>query len=392
MRLPIRVGVLGFWLILMWACQPGVEPLQPALIRAASLAAYDNATLKTLRSTHDALTYDPAGLAMSIFRLTYRTTLANGTSVQASGTVILPTGSDKALPLLGYQHPTAFSNTDVPSGYDYTKPQFSLPLYFASHGYVVACPDYIGYGETNTLAHPYEDRATLAQATADMMRATREWLQQQAVVWNGQVFLVGFSEGAFASLSAQQLIESSYADELPLAGVSCGAGPYEMSAFFDYITHQPTPSVGVGNYLYVWQTLVYNRLYNLNRPVSYYFKEPYASQISQSPELARTFTVSFHELCTDAFREAVRNPESAFAKALAANDLTHWTTKTPTYLMHGDQDDVIPYFISEDTYRALQQQGAQQVQLITLPQVRHVPSEPLFMRRSLALFEQLKRS
>ncbi|QJD81481.1 alpha/beta hydrolase [Spirosoma rhododendri] len=376
------------------ACQPGDVKPDPVLIHQSLVTTYTNKVLHSLESPNDSLVYTPGSFSLSIQRLTYQTTLEDGTPITASGIVYLPVSSGGAqlFPILGYQHPTAFSNAEVPSGYDYTQPDFSYPLYFATHGYIVACPDYVGYGDASSVAHPYENRASLAHATADMLRATNEWLQQQATPsWNGQVFLAGFSEGGYATLSAQQLIEQQYADQLPLTGTSCGSGPYAMASFFDYITHQTTSSPGVVNYLYVWQTVVYNKLYNGSKPLSYYFKSPYAEQLAVSLDNARSFTVSFDKICTDQFRADVRNPASTFGKALLDNDLTSRAVRSRTYLIHGDQDEVIPYFISQQTCSLMQQQGASQISLVTLKNQKHVPSEVLFMRRSLELFEALKK-
>lgn len=391
------------FVVIVAACQPGDVKPDPVLIQSAPMASYSNAVLKTLTSTNDSLVYNPGLYSLVMQRLTYHTTLEDGTRVTASGVVYLPTSATagQAMPLLGYQHPTAFSNAEVPSGYNYARPTFSYPIYFATRGYIVACPDYVGYGDASGIAHPYENRASLAHASVDMLRATKEWLQQRAEQantnagsgksWNGQVFLAGFSEGGYATLSAQQLIEQQYADQLTLTSTSCGSGPYAMTSFFDHITHQTTNSPGVVNYLYVWQTVVYNKLYAGNKPLSYYFKSPYAEKLSSSLDSARSFTVSFDQLCTDQFRADVRNPASTFGKALLDNDLTNRSTNCRTYLIHGDQDEVIPYFISQQTCALLQQQGASQVSVVTLKNQKHVPSEVLFMRRSLELFESMKK-
>ena len=45
----------------------------------------------------------------------------------------------------------------------------------------------------------------------------------------------------------------------------------DQSAGVDYI-----------NRLYVWVLLTYDRIYGLNQPLTYYFKEPYASQIQSA--------------------------------------------------------------------------------------------------------------
>ncbi|WP_227687043.1 lipase family protein [Spirosoma arboris] len=336
--------------------------------------------------------YQPADYQVSINRISYQTTLYDGTPITASGIVYLPsqlTETKKAYPLLSFQHPTAYSNAEAPSGTNFASPSFSYPLYFATHGYIVACPDYIGYGITDKIPHDYEYRQSLANATVDMLLATKEFLAQKSLTWAGKVFLAGYSEGGYATLSAQKLLENTYSTEFQLAGSSCGAGPYAMPAFFDYLTKKQT-SGGVANYLYIWEVLSYDRIYALNKPISYYFKSPYAEQITQSIDNARSITASFDQLCTDQFKADVLNPSSSFRKALNDNDLTNWSTQTPTQLIHSQQDEIIPFLTSLQTYTAMKQQGSSKLSLVALATGFHVPTEVIFMRRSLNWFEQLK--
>lgn len=385
----------GFSFLLL-ACSPNTvpAPVQPksALVSASQLVFYTNATLRRITPGHDSLVYQPADYQVSINRLTYRTTLRDGSIVTASGVVYVPqqlTPAQKPYPLLSFQHPTAYSNADAPSGNNFAAVSFSYPLYFATHGYIVACPDYIGYGAADGLPHDYEHRQTLAQATVDMLLATQEFLAKKAIGWNKQVFLTGYSEGGYASLSAQKLLEEQYPNQLHVAGSSCGAGPYSMPTFFDYVTQKKTIG-GIANYLYAWETLAYDRIYGLKKPIDYYFKSPYAGQITQSLDNARSITVSFNQMCTDQFRTDVGNPRSPFRKALTDNDLTDWSTQTPTQLIHSEQDEIIPFLTSEQTYTSLRQRGSSNLSLIALKQGSHVPTEVLFMRRSLDWFERLR--
>lgn len=393
MKKGLLVSFLCAFSFLFNACTPPESQPKPVLISASQIVFYNNTTLKGVTTTNSSLTYQPADYEVSVNRITYQTTLSDGTTITASGIVYLPNqlySPNKQYPLLSFQHPTAFSNAEVPSGFNFGTVSFSYPLYFATHGYIVACPDYIGYGTADHVPHDYEHRQTLAQATVDMMLATKDFLAKKNVQWSNQLFLAGYSEGGFATLSAQQLLEEKYKSDLPLSGASCGAGPYAMSAFFKHITQNSTVG-GVANYIYAWETLSYNRIYGLNKPVSYYFKEPYASQIAQSLDNARSILASFDQICTDQFRDEVNNPSSPFARALADNDLTDWHTTTATRLIHSQQDEIIPFLTSQQTYSDMRKLGSSNLSLVALPQGAHVPTEVLFMRQSLDWFEQIKK-
>lgn len=392
MSKPLLYAFLCVFTSLLLACQTSPVQPKPALISSNQLVFYDNSTLKRIATSNDSLVYQPSDYQVSVNRLVYQTTLQDGSTITASGVVYLPkqlTTLSKPYPLLSYQHQTAFSNAEAPSGANFSVVNFSYPLYFATNGYIVACPDYIGYGEANKVPHDYEHRQTLAQATVDMLLATKEFLSRKGIDWNKQVFLTGYSEGGYASLSAQKLLEENYPKELQLAGSSCGAGPYAMPAFFDYVTQKST-SGGVANYIYIWETLSYNRIYGINKPVSYYFKAPYADQIAQSLDNARSIPLSFHQLCTDEFKADMKNPSSPFSQALADNDLTNWTAQTATQLIHSQEDEIIPFLTSQQTYTSMRQRGSSKVNLVALKKGGHVPTEVLFMRRSLDWFEQLR--
>lgn len=392
MRIVYCLTVLLSFLLV--ACSPSsLQPRAGLLLDVTSAAFYPNAILTRLTTSHDSLSYQPGNYQLTIYRITYRTTDKTGNTIVASGVVYVPsqpTTPAEAYPLLSFQHPTAFSSADIPSETNFAVASFSYPLYFATHGYIVACPDYIGYGQSGQVAHPYEHAQTLAQATVDMLLATRELLTGQRVPFTKQVFLAGYSEGGYATLSAQKLIEDRYPSEIQLTGSSCGAGPYAMTDFFEYITQQRTAG-GLGNYLYVWQTLSYNQLYAINKPVSYYFKAPYADQIARSMESARSMNASFNDLCTDEFRADVQNPGSPFAKALADDDLLDWTPQTATRLIHGEIDEIIPFLTTEQAYKSMRGRGSSAVSIVPIRAGYHVPTEVIFMRRSLEWFEQLRR-
>lgn len=393
MSKPVLFTFFCSFLSLLTACGPTSIARKPVLISSSQIVYYNNSVLELLTTNNDSLVYQPADYEVSINRITYQTTLDDGTPITASGIVYVPnqlSTPQKAYPLLSLQHPTAYTDAEVPSGGDFTAPNFTYPLYFATHGYIVACPDYIGYGLTDKIPHNYEHRQTLAQATVDMLLATKEFLNSTTINWTKKVFLAGYSEGGFATLSAQKLLEDAYRDDFDVVGSSCGAGPYAMPAFFDYLTQETTVG-GVANYIYIWETLSYDRIYGLKKPISYYFRSPYAEQIALSMTNARSITTSFDKICTDEFRADVLDPSSSFRQALSDNDLTNWSTQTPTQLIHSEQDEIIPFLNSQQAYTTMRQRGSSKLSLVALKTGYHVPTEIVFMNRSLSWFDQLKK-
>jgi pimeloyl-ACP methyl ester carboxylesterase len=364
----------------------------PILLSAVQLASYDNKALQLVASINDSLVYQPADYKVTVTRISYRTTLKDGSPITASGVIFLPeqTATHKPYPLLSFQHPTAFSNAEIPTGYNYSSASFSYQLYFATHGYIVTSPDYVGYGDASSTPHNYEHEQSLAQATIDMLLATKAYLGQQHITSNDQIFLAGYSEGGYATLSSQKLIEKNYSASIKLAGSSCGAGPYAMPAYFHYITRNTTVG-GIANQIYAWQTLSYNRIYGINKPIGYFFKAPFAELISQSLDNARTIPLSFDQICTDEFLADIRDPSSAFSQALDDNDLTKWSTPTATQFIHSEKDEIVPFLTSQQTYASMQRRGSPNLNLIPIKTGGHVPTEVIFMQRSLGWFEHLRK-
>ena len=111
--------------------------------------------------------------SISAYKLVYKTTNWDGTIINASGLVLIPVTTNK-VPMISQQHGTIFSEAEAPSNFGPASEAFQYSTIFSSNGYIIACPDYIGFGESKNLIHTYEHRASLAQTCLDMLRATRE--------------------------------------------------------------------------------------------------------------------------------------------------------------------------------------------------------------------------
>jgi pimeloyl-ACP methyl ester carboxylesterase len=307
-----------------------------------------------------------------VYRLTYRTRTPEGQETTASGAVLVPVATT-ALPVLSYQHGTLVPSSEgqAPSYYAQGSDVWSIVSILASTGYVVSAPDYLGYGASKALPHPYEHAASLASASADMLRATREFCKQQNVSVNQKNFLLGYSEGGYATMALHKLLEEKYATTLPVTASAPGAGAYHKTAFAKYILNAQQPLSFLSTYVWVLRT--YDRIYALNRPYSFYYQEPYATQLQANPFAEVPSQAS--ELFAATFRQAVLNDsDPALGKALADNDIYDWKPTAPLALFHGTADDYVPFFNSQDAYDAMQKRGATQVELHPIQGGNHFSS------------------
>lgn len=307
-----------------------------------------------------------------VYRLTYRTHTPDGQEATASGAVLVPVATT-ALPLLSYQHGTLAPSSEgqAPSYYATGSDVWSVVSVLASTGYVVSAPDYLGYGASKALPHPYEHAASLAATSADMLRAAREFCQQQSVLVNQKNFLLGYSEGGYATMALHKLLEEKYAATLPVTASAPGAGAYHKTAFARYILQAPQPLSFLSTYVWVLRT--YDRIYALNRPYAFYYQEPYATQLQADPFSEVPSQQS--QLFATSFRQAVLNDsDAALRAALADNDIYDWKPTAPLALFHGTADDYVPFFNSQDAYDAMQQRGATQVELHPIQGGNHFSS------------------
>ena len=327
---------------------------------------------------------------VKVYRLDYNTTNTDGTKIKASGAVLIPSDVPTALPMLSLQHGTIQSDSDAPSYFGSGSEVYTFGSVLASQGYIIAAPDYIGYGASRDVPHSYEHRSSLATASLDMLRATREFLSEGNVNWDKRLYIAGYSEGGYATMALQKKIEEETNGEFNLMASSCGAGAYDKSAFMRQVVNERSSGSAYINRLYIWVLLTYNRIYGLNRPMSYYFREPYATQVTAKGKDA-DIGVSLNTTFTDSFKKAVLDGKDVeFLKAVQDNDIHDWKPRTPTRLFHGDADDTVLYLNSLNAYNAMQKRGASNVELVTLRGANHASGILGFITGTYSFFGQVQ--
>jgi len=302
---------------------------------------------------------DYAQYDVDVYRVVYNTRGVDGNPIEASGAILVPSGIENP-GLLSIQHATIFNNDEAPSVDRNNILQGIVSVttrkaVFASAGYVSFLPDYLGYGITGDQLHPYQQAETLASASYDMLFAGLEFLDQRDIQFAGEnVSLMGYSEGAYATLALAEKIESRN-NGLDLGLVSMGAPIFDLTATMDYIIENlEEPMECVACYAYFLYT--YHQLYNFTRPLSDYFQSPYAGRIADglfSGENSSGFVQSqMPDEAVDLFNPSfivryLDGGESELRAAVAENDL-FYVPIADVLLVHGDEDGVAPVFNSDD--------------------------------------------
>ena len=159
----------------------------------------------------------PASSAPGAYVYTpYKITFVRGNGAPPeTGLLVVPWGTKgETFPLLSLQHPTQVERRYSPSKADMDDNELTvhLALLLASSGWIVSVPDYPGMGD-NYEVHPY-CVSTLGNSVAGMIKAdlqvTNPNVGMDHLPWNGQTFLMGFSEGGYATMAAAKVIQTSF--------------------------------------------------------------------------------------------------------------------------------------------------------------------------------------
>ncbi|GAB3163903.1 alpha/beta hydrolase family protein [Telluribacter humicola] len=392
---PKLMPSMRLWGLLLWSLlflpgcdrdNPITTPQNKYLVESKQVIEFSKEQLSQQLSALSPLLAGLVRNGVKVHRITYKTKNTDGTDITASGAIILPSTTEAA-PMISVQHGTIRSDSEAPSNFSPGTEAYYAGSLFSALGYIIVYPDYIGYGASKDLPHPYEHRESLGSASLDMLRAAKEFLKEQKdIKWDERLFITGYSEGGYATLALQQKLEQEAAGEFNLRASSAGSGAYNKTAFMNYLINNQTSGVASRNSLYLWVLLTYDRIYGLNRPASYYFKEPYATQIQQRGKDA-VINVSLSDIMTDQFKQGLADgTDKAFLDAVADNNVYDWKPVTPTRLYHGDSDRLVFYFNSQNAYDAMIKHGATNVSLFPIKGGDHDTSIDKFLLGTLEFF------
>ncbi|MBK9985731.1 MAG: alpha/beta hydrolase [Betaproteobacteria bacterium] len=279
--------------------------------------------------------------AVTSYRLTYVTQDGYGTDVVASGLVSVPVkepGSPS--PVLSYQHATIFKDAQAPSN---NVVPAEPTVILASLGFIVQAADYVGFGASKAGQHPYLLSAPTAAAVTDLLTAARTWRHNASVIDNGQLFLVGYSEGGYATIAAHRALQATNSSHLrQLVSSIPGAGPYHVGVTLDMqlqrVRDENVLIAGLisPGFLRYLGSKVRNEVRRLIMRLVV-------------PDDA---DVTFQSTFLDNF---LADDTSAIERDSNVHD---WKPEAPVRMFHGRDDQTVPYAASTRTLQAMQARGA----------------------------------
>lgn len=316
--------------------------------------------------------------AVTTYRLSYFTEDKDGALVRASGLVAVPQKAQGAAsPVISYQHATTFQNANAPS----LKPEpAEPPVVLASLGYIVVAADYVGFAESNDRPHPYLQARPTARAVLDMLAAAQTWRRQEKVADTGQLYLVGYSEGGYATMAAQRELERGGGPLLAQLQASLpAAGPYDLQATLDAQLERvkdERPEIA-------W----------LLRPGTLrYLGSSLRAEVRRL--LMRALVPGDADVDYDGrFIDLYLADDQEGLKEFSSVDWG-WKPTAPVYLFHGREDQTVPFAAGLAAYNTLSAAGGAPVSLQECTQARptgHLECVPEYFTYAIGVMQRTAR-
>ncbi|MBN2348486.1 MAG: alpha/beta hydrolase [Bacteroidales bacterium] len=344
--------------------------------------SYTSSSIKLLLSTA-AIQYPEMGQLVTgtkydidIYSLEYKTSYKNS-EITGSGLLCVP-NAEGEFPLLSFQNGTNTKHANAPTENPGDTLYLLLEL-LSGNGYIIFIPDYIGFGTSADVLHPYYQRETNNAAIIDMLNAGKEFLTLSNIQanTNNDLFVMGYSQGGWATLSVLDEIENNINTNFNVVAASCGAGAYNLRATSDYILSQET----FPGPLYLPYYIESHRRYgSISEPLQTYFKEPYASRIPglfdglhSNSEVNAQLSETVDELVTDDLLNNLNTGAGflSLRNELIASSVEAWSTSTFLRFYHGTADLNVPPSESQNIYDDFKAASSSHVEIFQLPSLTH---------------------
>ena len=304
-----------------------------------------------------------------LYKIVYETLNGYGDSTLASGVIGIPENIDNAFGIMSWQHGTVVQRNSVSSIEGF----HLLSMILSSAGYVYVESDYLGLGVSEDF-HPYCMDIPSANTVIDMIRAGRNFCNDSdAIQFNNQISLVGYSEGGYATLSAQKMMEQDYPDEFDITISFPMAGPYDLSGTMVDLMLNGEP-YGAPYYL-PYILLAYIEYYELGELDEFFLAE-YA-------EILPILFDGYHSggeideqlpnppiqiLLSELIDEFETDSNHFLRNYLQGNDLIDWAPESLTYLFHALADELIPFENAQIAYDNFISNGSENITLVPIPE------------------------
>ena len=316
---------------------------------------------------------------ISVYDIKYESIDHNGAVDTLSGLISFPHSNLDAFPILTYQHGTLILDSQAPSITGMSVNNYEVlfvGLATTPAGFITVMPDYVGIGNPHKY-HPYMIADPHTRSVVDILRATKKLslILEDSFQFNDQLFLIGYSDGGYATLASHRGIENFHNEEFNITASFPMAGPYDLSGtMVDYFLSGPEYSQPY----YVPYVLTSQLWYyqGLEVDFSSYFEPFWADTLpglfdgTHSGDFINNLMPEnpLDILLTEVLEEFESSEDHFFRQKLELNTLLDWVPQNPIHFFHGMGDDIVPYENAQIAYDTFVGQGAQDISITLYPE------------------------
>jgi len=383
-------------MVLSFSCESGSSKKESVLIEVQELGYISsaevenmlNSGIRTIPIKKNQLDY----FGIIVYKVTYWTTDNRGNQVRASGLFAIPDYKSLhtiySYPLVSDNHGTIFLNNKAPTeemlryfNQEQTQSNtLSLILnYTGKLGFAVVMPDYIGYGESVEIFHPYMIEEPLANSVIDMIKAAYEYSEENNLPMRREVYLTGYSEGGFVTMAAAKKLQK-YPEFFYIKAALPMAGVYNLEDFGLAILSQqsPIPYPPFIGYVVSSYSQVYDDIF-LSQLVQPNFVDKLVPLFDKTKDGDTIYGLMLNYaekdpqndifLVEDLFLEEtisnfITNPQFSFRKKLRENNVDDWTPQIKMIIIHCGGDNILPKSLAFATFEKFINNGADNIEFI----------------------------
>lgn len=352
-----------------------------------------------------------ASAPIDLQKVTYTSTDEDGERVILSGLMAWPRGGAPN-GLVVFCHGTIPDRDASPSkwkGKENGSEAETATLAFASGGYAVIIPDYLGLGD-HKATHPYPRNIVNSQSVVDIIEPARELARRNRYNIGSKLYVTGYSEGGGIAMAAMQKLEKTKGDVYRVEKAAPASGPYDVAgATREFMLVQPTEQVGFVVRLYLLSYAAYYLRKHSNIKITDYFKPAMANSIylnyNRNPSdenLIKALGVTavlmrskndLRNVITPRFLRALESVDTKdpLVAALINDNVFDWAPRTPMLLINLEGDGVVNPQNTENAFNAMRRRGvgrdSMRRYIIKDASLNHVTAVPAAMAAARRFFD-----
>ncbi len=267
----LPVLLIAFFVFLAAGCTPAGKNGQ-ALLSAEHVRSFSP---EELQAQAEQPPYTPFSgsfrSGVEVYRVSYRTEYPAGTPLTVSGLFFLPAQPDPAAPTVAYMHGTVPKGqaptlcAGDPGKYNYDL--WLCTMAAGACGGTVLVPDYIGYGVSDDVSHPYNHAESMARSGLDLIRAYKEFAAGEGrPPFDGKVAVAGYSEGGYGAVALHRALQELSGQGFRVVKTVAGSGPYDNVAFARELLEKDEQLDPIHISTYLWVLQMYKTDYGYSKP------------------------------------------------------------------------------------------------------------------------------